>query len=180
MQGVALKVSFSIEECFGAIVRTYTISRSAAVVPRSNCERRRRCSSRYCWLTRGANSPRYDVISQWCLPCRVRCGTDQCALHSRYSDAFLMDCLAQGNDPQCQQEDRFQYGRSLINVNIYTISPPPSMEKHTLGRNEGCSSITELLRNFCMRQSFPWMANLRFQYIMSKLGETALQVLTCV
>lgn len=33
-----------------------------------------------------------------------------------------MGCLAQGNDPQCQQEDRFQYGRSLINVNIYTIS----------------------------------------------------------
>lgn len=122
MRGVALKASFSMEECFGAIVRTYTISRSAAVVPRSNCERRRRCSSRYCWLTRGANSPGYYVIGQWCLPCRVRRKTDRCALRSRYSDAFLMGCLAQGNDPQCQQEDRFQYGRSLINVNIYTIS----------------------------------------------------------
>lgn len=35
-----------------------------------------------------------------------------------------MGCLAQENDPQCQQEDRFQYGRSLINVNIYIICPP--------------------------------------------------------
>lgn len=124
MQGLALKASLSMEECFGAIVRTYTISRSAAVVPRSNCERRRRCSSRYCWLTRGANSPGNDVIGQWCLPCRVRRGTDRCALRFRYSDAFSMGCLVQGNDPQCQQEDWFQYGISSINVNIYNISPP--------------------------------------------------------
>lgn len=29
----------------------------------------------------------------------------------------------------------------------------------TLGRNDGCSSITELLRNFWSKQSFPWIAN---------------------
>lgn len=146
----------TLEECFGVSVRTYTISLSAAVVPRSNCERRRRCSSRYCWPTRGANKPMEYNIGLMIFYTAPGYHTNRHAQHSRYCDAFLMDYLVPGSDPQCQQEVRCRYEKSGSQV---SVSLSMSLRIHqTFGRKDGCSSMTELFRNFCTRQSFPWIA----------------------
>lgn len=54
-----------------------------------------------------------------------------------------------------------QYGISVndsILAQIIELRPT-----HTFGRNDGCSSITELLRNFWTRQSLPCIAEHRHQ-----------------
>lgn len=108
---------------FGDMVRTYTISRSAAVVPRSNCERRRRCSSRYCWPTRGANNPKDNVFKKrgHCRPREM--GSYQYVPHSRYYDAFLKGCLVPGNGPPYQQEDQCQYEKSANSMSFMCMLP---------------------------------------------------------
>lgn len=67
-----------------------------------------------------------------------------------------MGCRDQGSDPQYQQEGQYQYEKSK-HGDEHALAQIWSTQ-HTLGRKDGCSNITELLRNFCTKQSFPWIA----------------------
>ena len=82
---------------------------------------------------------------------------DRHARRSRRSDAFWTDYRDRERYPRSQRVDLHLCGRSGVTVSERTSSSAPLIDQYTLGRNEGCSSITELLRNFCTKQSFPWM-----------------------
>ena len=69
---------------------------------------------------------------------------------SQHYGASSMDCQAQENCPQSQPTGHLyerSAGLSRICISVNKL--------HTFGLKDGCSSITELLRNFCTRQSRP-------------------------
>lgn len=75
----------------------------------------------------------------------------------QYSDASSTDYLDQVNDPQYQQEVQFRCERSYESMSILHVSFfSRGLGRNTLGRKDGCSSMTELFlfRNFCIRQTF--------------------------
>lgn len=88
--------------------------------------------------------------------------TNQRVLHFRYYVASLTGCLGQGNGLQYQQVPQYPYGISTRLVSFILVHLPQQLQQAaTFGRKDGCSNITELLRNFCTRQSLPWIAKLR-------------------
>jgi hypothetical protein len=82
----------------------------------------------------------------------LRSITHQHVLHSLCCGAFSRDYLVRGNGPLFLQEAQYRYERS---ANVSFEAPLQEITTPTFGRKDGCSSITELFRNFCTRQSLP-------------------------
>lgn len=95
------------------------------------------------------------------------------ARRSRHYAASSMDYQVLERAPQYQPTNHLLSERS---------KPVSELRRRkdglrTLGRNEGCSSITELFRNFCTRQSLPWMAgeNMSLNHVLMGITLTRIR-----